>query len=140
MTDEELWRRYVLAYDIEVSQERVEEELRLIRADLKHRMMYEQMSGGELHAFPDMELEGQRDEILEAAVFEAKELSVLRDLASKLDVTVTADELLAHAEGIARREGSTVEMLRRFFGDDLSVLERDVRDRKIREWAVAQMR
>jgi tRNA-binding EMAP/Myf-like protein len=47
--NEEAWRRYVLAYDIEVAQEDVEEELYLIRADMKHRMVYAQMMGEESH-------------------------------------------------------------------------------------------
>ena len=45
--NEETWRRYVLAYSIEVPQEDVEEELYIIRSDMKHRMIYEQMSGEE---------------------------------------------------------------------------------------------
>ena len=132
---DEKWRRFVLDYDIEVPKEIVEQEYRLVRADMKHRMMYAQMSGGESHVFSDMELDAQDDEIREAALFEAKEMPVLRDLAKRLDITVTPDELLAEAEAIARRQGSPVDELRRFFGEDLSLLERDVRDNKIRAWA-----
>lgn len=138
MTNEERWRAYVLAYDVEVSQEDVEEELYRVRADMKHRMVYAQMSGGEPHPFPEMELAEQTDALMEAAVFEVKESLVLKDLAAKVDVTVTKEELLAEAEAIAAREGSTLDMLRRFFGEDFALLERDVRDRKIRDWAVGQ--
>lgn len=138
MTNEERWRAYVLAYDVEVSQEDVEEELYRVRADMKHRMIYAQMSGGELHPFPEMELAEQTDALMEAAVFEVKEPLVLKELAAKVDVTVTKEELLAEAEAIAAREGSTLDMLRRFFGEDFALLERDVRDRKIRDWAVGQ--
>jgi len=138
MTDEGLWRRYVLGYPIEVPQEEVEEELYRIRADMKHRMMYAQMSGGETHPFPELELEEQADELMEAAVFEVKELLVLRDLTRKLDVKVTPEELLARGEAIAKRQGSTIDEVKRFFGEDLALLERDVRDDKIRSWAVAQ--
>lgn len=132
------WRSYVAAYDIEVPEERIEQEYQLVRADMKHRMMYAQMSGGETHLFPDMELAEQEDEILAAAVFEAKEPLVLRDLTKKLDVTVSSEELLAEAEAMAERQGTTVEEIKRFFGQDLSLLERDVRENKIRTWACAQ--
>ena len=135
---DERWHRYVLAYGIEVSREEVEEELYLIRADMKHRMMYEQMSGGAPHPFPEMELEEQSDALLEAAVFEVKEPLVLKDLAKKLDVTVTADELLAEAKAMAERQNTTLDDLRRFFGEDFAFLERDVRENKIRAWACVQ--
>lgn len=133
MIDESTWRAYVAAYDIEVAQEDVEEELYRIRADMKHRMMYAQMTGGEAHPFPEMELEEQKDELMEAAVFEVKEPLVLRDLTKKLDVTVAPEELLAAAEAMARRQGTTVGEVKRFFGQDLALLERDVRENKIRE-------
>ena len=136
--NEEAWRAYVLAYDIEVEQEDVEEELYRIRADMKHRMVYAQMTGAETHHFPDMELEEQKDAIMEAAVFEVKEPLVLKDLTKKLDITVTSEELLAEGEAIAKRQNSTLDEVKRFFGQDLAYLERDVRERKIREWACAQ--
>lgn len=136
--NEDTWRRYVLAYDIEVSQEEVEEELYRIRADMKHRMMYEQMSGGAPHPFPEMELEEQADALVEAAVFEVKEPLVLKDLTKKLDVQVTPEELLAEGQTIAERQGSTLDEVKRFFGQDLAFLERDVRENKIRAWACAQ--
>lgn len=136
--NEEAWRRYVLGYDIKVPQEDVEEELYLIRADMKHRMMYEQMSGGVAHPFPEIELEEQADELMEAAIFEVKEPLVLKDLAKKLDIQVTPEELLAEGQAIAERQGSTLDEVKRFFGQDLAFLERDVRENKIRTWACAQ--
>ena len=136
--NEEAWRAYVLSYDIEVSQEDVEEELYLIRADMKHRMMYAQMAGGEAHPFPEMELAEQTDALMEAAVFEVKEPRVLKDLAAKLDVSVTPAELEAEGEAIAQRQNSTLDEVKRFFGEDLALLERDVREHKIREWACGQ--
>ena len=138
MTNEEKWRAYVLAYDIEVPQEDVEEELYRIKADMKHRMIYEQMSGGASHPFPEMELEQQKDALMEAAVFETKEPLVLKDLTAKLDITVTPEELLAEGEAIAKRQNSTLDEVKRFFGQDLRFLERDVREAKIRAWAVGQ--
>ena len=135
---EEAWRAYVLAYDIEVAQEDVEEELYRIRADMKHRMVYAQMTGAESHPFPEMELEKQKDALVEAAIFEVKEPLVLKDLTRKLDVTVTPEELLAEGEAIASRQNTTIDEVRRFFGRDLAFLERDVRERKIRTWACGQ--
>lgn len=135
---DQAWRTYVAAYDIEVPEERVEQEYELVRADMLHRMIYANMTGQERHVFPERDLLEQEDELRAAALFEAKEPLVLRDLAAKLDVTVTADELQAEGEAIAARQGSTIEEVKRFFGEDLSLLERDVREAKIRAWACAQ--
>ena len=132
------WRAYVAAYDIEVPEERIEREYEMVRADMKHRMMYAQMSGGETHLFPDMELAEMEGDLREAALFEAKEPLVLRDLTKKFDVVVTPEELLAEAEAMAKRQSTTVDEIKRFFGEDLSLLERDVRENKIRAWACAQ--
>ena len=132
------WRAYVAAYDLEVPEERIEREYEMVRADMKHRMMYAQMCGGETHLFPDMELAEMEGDLREAALFEAKEPLVLRDLTKKLDVVVTPEELLAEAEAMAKRQSTTVDEIKRFFGEDLSLLERDVRENKIREWACKQ--
>ena len=132
------WRAYVAAYDIEVPEERIEREYEMVRADMKHRMMYAQMSGGETHLFPDMELAEMEGDLREAALFEAKEPLVLRDLTKKLDVTVTPEELLAEAEAMAERQNTTIDQIKRFFGEDLALLERDVRENKIRTWACEQ--
>ena len=136
--DENAWRAYVLAYDIEVPQEDVEEELYRIRADMKHRMMYAQMSGAETHRFPEAELAEKTDALMEAAIFEVKETLVLKDLTKKLDIQVTAEELLAEGEAIAQRQNTTLDQVKRFFGQDLGFLERDVRENKIRAWALSQ--
>ncbi len=136
--NEARWRRYVEAYEIDVPAGRVEEEYELIRADMKHRMMYAHMSGAETHIFPDVELDEQEGALRAAALFEAKEPLVLRDLTKKLGIVVTPEELLAEAEEMARRQNTTVDELKRFFGDDLSLLERDVRENKIRDWACKQ--
>jgi FKBP-type peptidyl-prolyl cis-trans isomerase (trigger factor) len=96
------------------------------------------MTGAETHLFPEMELDEQKDALMEAAVFEVKEPLVLKDLTKKLDIAVTPEELLAEGEAIAERQNSTLDEVKRFFGKDLTFLERDVRERKIRDWACSQ--
>lgn len=132
------WRAYVAAHEIEVPKERIEQEYEMVRADLKHRMMYAQMPGAEMHLFPDIELAEQKDELMAAALFEAKEPLVLRDLAKNLDAAVSPEELLAEAEAVAKRQGASMDEVKRFFGEDLSLLECDVRENKIRDWACLQ--
>lgn len=134
-----LWRQFVLAYDIEVPESAVEEELHTIKMDMRHRMRYEQMAGGEPHLFPEQELAEQEAELQELALFEAKELRVLKDVIARQGFTASPEELRAKAEAIAKREQSTLEMVQRFFGEDFALLERDVLNEKAREWACAQV-
>ncbi len=138
--NDELWRRYVAEYDIEVSEEAVAEEMAYIELELRHRMQYDRLTGGEPHLFPGKELEEQREAIRAAAQFEAKEPLVLKAIAAEQKLDASAEELLREAQAIAARQNSTVEELKRFFGDDLSLLKRDVIDRKAREWALGQMK
>lgn len=138
MTRDERWRHFVATYDIEVPEDAIESERSLIELDLRHRMQYDRLTGGEAHLFPGQELADQEDELRAAALFEAKEPLVLRALVSQLGLEVTPTELEDEAEAIANGQQTTVEALRSFFGDDLAMLGRDVLERKAIDWAVAQ--
>ena len=139
-TRDGLWREFVDNYEIDVPESAIENELEYIKLDMKHRMQYDQMSGGGMHLFPQMELAEQEAELRGAAVFEAKAPRVLKEIIAQQGITTTQDELEAEAQAIAEREGSTIEMVKRFFGDDFAMLERDVLERKAIDWACEQMK
>ena len=139
-TRDGLWREFVAGYEIDVPESAIENELEYIKLDMKHRMQYDQMSGGGMHLFPQMELAEQEAELREAAVFEAKAPRVLKEIIAQQGITTTQDELEAEAQAMAEREGSTIEMVKRFFGDDFAMLERDVLERKAMDWACEQMK
>ena len=103
MTKEEAWRAYVETYDIEVPQDRLEEEIRMIRADLMHQMRYDTMSGGPIHPFPELELEQQKEDIYAAALWEVKSELVMKDLIRTQAITVSKEELEVEAEAMAQR-------------------------------------
>jgi FKBP-type peptidyl-prolyl cis-trans isomerase (trigger factor) len=138
MTRDEAWRRFVEDYDIEVPPEAIEDERRLVELDLRHRMQYDRLTGGDAHVFPSQELAEQEEELERTALFEAKEPLVLRALQERLQLTVTDEELESEAAALAERNGTTVATVRRFFGDDLSMLSRDVINQKLIDWAVGQ--
>ena len=139
-TRDNLWREFVANYEIDVPESAIENELEYIKLDMKHRMQYDQMSGGGMHLFPQMELAEQEAELREAAVFEAKAPRVLKEIIAQQGITTTQDELEAEAQAMAEREGSTIEMVKRFFGDDFAMLEREVLERKAIDWACEQMK
>lgn len=138
MKREERIKAFVMAYDIEVPTAKVENELNYIKAQLRHGMQYEALSGGGLHPFPEMELAKQQEELVKLAVFEAKQELVIKDVIAKEGFSVTKEELEAEAEAMAVRQNCTVEMIRSFFGSDLAMLERDAKIRKAEDWICEQ--
>ncbi len=136
--NEQAWRNYVAAYIIDVPEEKVAAEEDLIRMDMVHRMRYAAMAGGEFHPFPQLEVEEQKDEIHAAAVFEVKSELVVKDIIAKQNFTVTPAELEAEAEAMAKRQNTTVDEIRRFFGEDLAMLAGDIRRNKAIAWALEQ--
>ena len=136
---EELWRKYVDAYDVEVPESAVENELAYVKLAMKHNMQYDRLTGGEPHVFMQRELNEQEDELLKVAMFEAKEPLVLKRIIAEQGFTATRDELEREAAEMARREGGSIDMVKRFFGDDLAMLERDVLERKAKDWACEQV-
>ena len=52
---------------------------------------------------------------------------------------MTQGELEAEAAAIARRQNTTVAELKRFLGEDLAMLQSDLKKRKAAAWACEQM-
>ncbi len=138
MNREDTWKAYVKHCEMEVPQDRLEEEIHFIRVDLMHRMRYDTLSGGQIHPFPELELEQQKEDIYAAALFEVKSELVMRELMNRLDVTMTQEELEAEAAAMAQRQNTTVAEIKRFFGEDLAMLERDVKQKKVIDWVCSQ--
>ncbi len=138
MTREEKIRQYILDYDLDVPEEKIKNEYDFIVLDLKHRMQYDTLSTGTRHPDVQGELEAQKEDILKAATYEAKSELVFKDIIKKQNFTVTPEELQAEAQDMIEREHSTMDMVKRFFGDDLTGLEPDLKRRKAMDWIVEQ--
>lgn len=134
-------RKFVRAYDIPVPQELVEEEYHLCLMDMKHKMVYGQMTGSH-HMNPIEQVEAIKDsqeELMEVAYFTVKEELVMKDVIAKGDFTVTQEELSSYAETMAKRQNTTIEMVKRFFGEDFSLLASDVKRQKAENWIYQQV-
>lgn len=136
---EDAWKKFVEDYEIEVPEELVENELQYITLEMRHRMQYDTLTGGRPHIFARMELEQQADELRKAAFYEAKSDLVMKALLKQHGFTVTREELEVEAAAMAQRQNSTVEMIKNFFGEDLAMLERDVKERKAVDWVWEQI-
>lgn len=135
---EEIWRQYVETYELDVPEELVENELQYIIAEMRHRMQYDTFTGGQPHLFVEMELEQRMDDMRAAALYEAKSDLVMKELLNRHGFTATKEELEAEAAAMAERQRATVDMIKDFFGEDLAMLERDVKERKAMDWVWEQ--
>ena len=134
-------RRFVREYDIQVPREMVEEEYRMCMMDMKHKMVYGQMAGS--HQMNPMEqaeaLQDAREELMEVAYLSVKEDLVMKEVIDKGNFTVTQAELQQYAEELAKRQNTTMDMVKRFFGEDFALLVRDVKRQKAEEWICQQV-
>lgn len=73
------------------------------------------------------------------ALRRAKEMLVLREIMAAQTIPVTPEELEAEAAAIARRQNTTVAELKRFLGEDLAMLQSDLKKRKAAAWVCDQM-
>lgn len=138
ISKEEMWREFVEQYEIDVPEHLVKNEMEYITMEMRHRMRYDTLTGGAPQLFPDVELAAQAEEMRKAAYFEAKSDLVMKAVLAEQNFTVTSEELEAEAVAIAERQNSTLEMVKRFFGEDLVILERAVREQRAMDWVMEQ--
>ena len=138
MTQEMLFSKYAEQYPLTVPQEAVENELQLLILEEKQRIQYETLTGFAVHLSPQEELNKKMEALQAEALRRAKEMLVLREIMAAQTFPVTP-ELEAEAAAIARRQNTTVAELKRFLGEDLAMLQSDLKKRKAAAWACEQM-
>lgn len=138
VTREEQIRKFILNYELEVPQYHIDREMNYIQLEMRHRMQYDTLTGGRLHLNPWGELEEMKEELYQAAFYEAKSDLVMKDIIAKQNFIVSKEELEAEAEAMAQRQNCSVDMVRRFFGNDLAMLEGDVKRQKAEKWILTQ--
>ncbi len=139
MTKEQAYNRFVKLYDIEVPEEQVQNMFNYFMLQAKHNMQYDTLTTGAVHLNKAQELAEMEDEMREAAYFEAKSDLVMKELMKKLEPEVTEEELQAKAEEKCRKDGTSMEMLKMFFGPSLSGLKRDLQEEKVKDYICEQM-
>lgn len=138
MTREQAFRKYIKEYDIEVPEERVQNMYEYFLLQAKHNLQYDTLINGAVHLNKAQELAEMEDEMREAAFFEAKSDLVMKELMKQLEPEVTEEELQAKAEEKCRKDGTTMEMLKMFFGPSLSGLKRDLQEEKVKDYIYEQ--
>lgn len=138
VTREEQIRKFILNYELEVPQYYIDREMNYIQLEMRHRMQYDTLTGGRLHLNPWGELEEMKEELYQAAFYEAKSDLVIKEIIAKQNFIVSKEELEAEAEAMAQRQNCSVDMVRQFFGNDLAMLEGDVKRQKAEKWILTQ--
>ena len=134
-------RKFIERYQITVPQEAVEEEYQVILMDLRHRMTYASMAGGpQLNPLEQRAaLEDMKEELEQTAYYNVKEELVMKELLEKEEFAVSPEEVQHFAENMAQKQNTTMEMIQKFFGEDLSMLVQDVKRQKVEDWIYGQM-
>ncbi|MCI8275015.1 MAG: hypothetical protein HFI66_05280 [Lachnospiraceae bacterium] len=100
---------------------------------MRHRLQYDTLINHVPHFHAQAELADQEDEYRVLAFYEAKSDLVMKKLLTEWNPAVTRKELEEEAEAVAMRQNSTIDMVKSFFGEDLAMLERDIKERKIKD-------
>lgn len=118
-----------------ITQEEIDQEAALLMRGYLAQMRYHSFSKGN---YADQFLDAylHKDELTERfqkqAICELLEEEILREVIFNEQLTVAKEELEAEGQAIAVRQNTTMDEVRRFMGEDLSMLESDLLKRKAR--------
>lgn len=125
----------ILQSDIPVSEEKVEQELQMELAGFLQTMRYRAMGGD--HQMEEIDLDEWKKNIRDEIIRDRKVDFILRTVIEKEQISATMEELEQAALKLAQKEQTTLEMVRRFMGDDYALLKKDVLYEKARNFIVA---
>ncbi len=137
-TRDAAFRHAVELAPISVPDEAVEAEHTLLLAEFKHRLTYDSMAIGQ-SIYQHEGLEEQLEALKCEAVFHVKAKLVLDDVIEQENLSVSAKELEEEGRAIAQRQGMTLEQVKDLLGADLSMIKRDLLERKALDFIVEHM-
>ena len=118
---------------ISIPEEEIEAETDIQLSGRYQSMKYAAMGSGNMAELMTLDRDALREETREAVIKELTIDKVIKEIVKTEDIQVTAEELTREAERIAREQNSSMEMVKRFFGDDFSGLSGDVKIKKARD-------
>jgi trigger factor len=118
------------ANDIEVPQNLVDDEVKMMVLEMNHRMKYESMASGGYIEFTQEDVDAYLEEFKAEAFKLVKTRLVLKGIIEAENLEVTKEELNEEAKAISLRQQMSIEMVKDFLGDDLATLKNDLLVRK----------
>ena len=113
----------ILGSDIPFSEEEVEQEIRMELAGLMQNMRYQAMGGD--HHLEEMDLDKWKEDIRKEIIRDHQVETILRTVIEQEELTVSHEELEEAAIRLAKEEQTTLEMVRRFMGEDYVLLRKE---------------
>ncbi len=120
---ESLLDQIILASDISFSEEEVEQEIRMELAGFMQTMRYQAMGGN--HQLEEIDLDEWKKDIRKEIIRDLKVKTILSAVIEQEQLTVSYKELEEAAIRLAEKEQTTLEMVRRFMGEDYALLRKE---------------
>ena len=118
------------ANDIEIPQDLVDEEVKMMVLEMNHRMKYEILASGAILDLTQEDMAARLEEFKSEAFKLVKTRLVLKEIIEAENLEVTKEELEEEAKAISLRQQMPVEMVKDFLGEDLASLKNDLLVRK----------
>lgn len=120
--------------EIACPEEKVEQELRTEWAGFCQTMRYRAMGGD--HQMEEIDPDEWRESIRKEIIRDYQTESVLKFVIEEENLSVSCEELEAAARELAEKEHTTLEMVRRFMGEDYSLMKKEVLYKKAKNFLV----
>ena len=120
---QQLLDQIILGSDIPFPEEEVEQEIRMELAGLMQNMRYQAMGGD--HHLEEMDLDKWKEDIRKEIIRDHQVETILRTVIEQEELTVSHEELEEAAIRLAKEEQTTLEMVRRFMGEDYVLLRKE---------------
>jgi trigger factor len=125
---EDILEKFVEESDVVAPENLVEEAYDRLILEITHKRKYEAMMTGQFYMPGTMEF--SEEYIRQEALKQVKTGLALEEVIQKQKLEATKEELETEAKAMADRQQTTVEAIKGFFGEDLSILKQDILIRK----------
>ena len=125
-----LIERIVDAKDLELDEEEIENETDYLLKSNLHHLTYARMAG---QPAEEVDVDALQEEIRRDVIREFKTERLLKAVIANEAIEATMEDLAQAAERLAAEENTSLDLVKRFFGEDYSGLAGDVKRRKAKE-------
>lgn len=125
------------ANDIEVPQDLVDDEIKMMILELNHKMKYESLASSMYIGFTQDDMADRMEKFKEEAFNLVKTRLVLKGIIEAENFEVTKEELEEEAKAISVCQQMPIEMVKDFLGEDLELLKDDLLLRKAIDFVIA---
>lgn len=129
-----LVRQYAKEKKLEISQEEVEEEVQRLRMEWLIHNKYSAMQGKNIEFLNPFSKENKLAELYEMALDNKLMERAIEDIIYFQKIEVSREEKEQEADAISLNQNLSKKVIYEFLGENLDLLERDIKHRKALEW------